>query len=262
MRGLWVTITRVCPASWRRSNSRSTSNVAALSRLPVGSSASTTEGAVAERPGDRDALPLPSGESGRQVRRPIRQADLVEQLSRPATCPAYGVSSQERRKLHVLHGSELVHQVEGLEDETELVAAKPCLRPFRHPVHRPFIEPDFAIGRCVETSEKMKQRRLPAAAGTGYRNGLAGPHAQVELVDGSDQSLVLPVVLAEASTLQGPRGPWSGRRSWRHRPVALTGLQPTEVRPQPEHDALQQEGSVRAVGLRHGSTLGIAQPPQ
>ena len=42
-----VTMTSVCPATCRLSNSRSTSSVAALSRLPVGSSASTTRGSLA-----------------------------------------------------------------------------------------------------------------------------------------------------------------------------------------------------------------------
>ena len=45
-------------------------------------------------------------------------------------------------------------------------------------------------------------------------------------------------------------------------PAPLAGLQPAQVRLEPEHDALQQQGGVRISRLTHSGPLRVPQPAQ
>ena len=75
-----VTMTIVAPCRFTRSRIVSTSSALAESRLPVGSSSSTTLGSDDERPRDRDALLLAARELGREVVGSVGEPDLAEGL--------------------------------------------------------------------------------------------------------------------------------------------------------------------------------------
>ena len=74
---------------------------------------------VAERAGDRDPLTLAARERRGQMLGAVGEPDLLQQLRGPASRRARRAPGQQRGQLDVLHRGELVHQVEGLEDEAD-----------------------------------------------------------------------------------------------------------------------------------------------
>ena len=88
-RGSWVTIRNAVPRSrLKRRISAKISSAEWVSRLPVGSSASTSGGDERQRAGDRHALLLAAGELARRVVEPVaepdRRAAVPRALSRRA----------------------------------------------------------------------------------------------------------------------------------------------------------------------------------
>ena len=82
--GLWVAISAASPVP--RTSPSSTSKTrpeVSGSRLPVGSSASSSRGAVGERAGEGHPLLLAARELGRPVFEPVPEPDRVEELARP-----------------------------------------------------------------------------------------------------------------------------------------------------------------------------------
>ena len=135
--------------------------MAALSRLPVGSSASTSERISDQGPGDRHPLPLAAGQRRRQEPRHGRRGRPCPEGRRPAAGGARRAACQQRGQLDVLGGGELVHQVEGLEHEADQVAAQPGQRPFSELVDplpgqrdlaRPWAGPARRAGAAASTS--------------------------------------------------------------------------------------------------------------
>ena len=119
--GSWVTITIVWPSSLTalRMNSR-ISAPARLSRLPVGSSAKMISGRRGQGAGHGDALLLAARQLARAVRQAVAQPDGVDHAVDPRLVGlAAGEGDRER---DVLVGVERRDQVEGLEDEADLVA--------------------------------------------------------------------------------------------------------------------------------------------
>jgi hypothetical protein len=83
---------------------------------------------VAERARNRDPLALAARERRGQMLGPVCEPDLFQQLRGPAACRARRAPGQQRGQLDVLRGGELLHQMEGLEDEANRVAAQPSQR--------------------------------------------------------------------------------------------------------------------------------------
>ena len=100
------------------------STLRAVSRLPVGSSANSTDGSVDNGPGDRDALHLAARELRRCVRLPAGEADRGERFARSLVPLACAHAAIDERELHVLERGGAIEQVEALEDESDVVAAQ------------------------------------------------------------------------------------------------------------------------------------------
>ena len=111
---------------------------------------------------------------------------------------------EESGQFDVLLGGQLVHQVERLEDEANLVTADLCERPLGEPVDTAAIEPDLPSARPVEAPEEVQQCRLPAAARPHDGQRLTGGDIEIDLVDGAYQPLAAAVLLAQpAGARQG-----------------------------------------------------------
>src|SRR5437870_7317041 len=178
MWGSWVTttiVTRRCQRS--RTKSSMISMLDCESRLPVGSSASSTEGALASARAI-DALLLPSGELARQVVLAAAQADGREQLARAPVLLGerhVGVDHGER---HVLERRRPPEQVEVLEDEADPAVAD---RRARVGGEGRDVDVAQAIGaacRLVEAADQVHARRLAGARCAHDRQELAGPDVE------------------------------------------------------------------------------------
>ena len=90
--------------------------------MPVGSSAKTTSGRPDEGAGARHPLLLAAGQLARPVAEPVAQADGVDDLVEPRGVRA--PPGDGRRQHDVLLRREGRHEVEGLEDEADPVAAQ------------------------------------------------------------------------------------------------------------------------------------------
>ena len=111
-----------CPTSRLSSDISSITRApVAASRLPVGSSANSTRGPVAERARQRDALLLAARELGRVVMAAVGEAHPAQQLVRALL----GLqAAQLQRHLDVLARGEGRDELEGLEDEADLLPAQ------------------------------------------------------------------------------------------------------------------------------------------
>ncbi len=193
-----------CPASCSRSSSRSTSRVAVESRLPVGSSASTTRGSLlsARAMATRWRWPPDSADGSCALDPP---APLLEQVTCPTTSRGGPTGPPAGPELDILQSGELVHQVERLEDEAdpnshESAFARSDSRSIRTSDHQ------ICPSRPVEPAEQVEESGLPAAAGPGHRHCLPLGDHEVDLVDGADQSLSAAIVLATPRALSGASG--------------------------------------------------------
>ena len=205
-------MTMVWPRSsqeWRRSCS--TSSPVRESRLPVGSSAKSTAGREASARATATRCCWPPRELGGLVREPVAEPHGVDELVDPAVVALAAGDGQ--RQHDVLVRGERGQQVEGLEDEADLVApqlregallergdldavhARPCRasgrsRPARMCMSVDLPEPDGPMigrvgaalaGRCPRRPARARRRR-PRRSG-GSRRGPA-PRAPGRLADG------------------------------------------------------------------------------
>ena len=225
-------MTRVCPAACRFSKSRSTSRVAALSRFPVGSSASTTSGSwpARGRSPPAGARPRTAATAGA---RPDGRARPVRAARARAAGPRAAAAGEQRGQLHVLDRGQLVDQVEGLEDEPDGAAAQPGQGPLAHLVHPAPGQPNLPGGGPLETTQQVQQGRLPAAAGPHDRHDLPVGDVQVDLVDRRTRPASLPRSCAarrqlSMASIVGHDHPFVSSR-------AVAGVEPAQVRLQPQH---------------------------
>ena len=102
----WVITTRVTPWAHSSSKRSSTETVFSLSRLPVGSSQSSSAGSTDQRPCDGDPLALAAGQPVGPETRPVTQPHPLQRLTgagEPAAAPATGARPAVRlRQHHVL----------------------------------------------------------------------------------------------------------------------------------------------------------------
>ena len=99
------------------------SSEVAESRLPVGSSASRIERLVDQGAGDGDALALAAGELVGLVVHAVAQADPLQRRARPLPPLGAREAGVDQRQLDVVQGVGARQQVEGLEDEADLLVA-------------------------------------------------------------------------------------------------------------------------------------------
>ena len=194
MRSSCVTITSVSPSSCRSANRRRMSAVAALSRLPVGSSA-RHDRLVGERAGDRNALAL-AAESidGRWSARSPRPTLQGDGLGDRRFAGRIAASSAGSSTFSLVVSS--LAELKRLEHEPDLMAAHPRQPSLGHPVELLAGDTDAARGRPLEAAEQIQQGRLPAATRTDDRRRLLGGDFDVHVVHRVDRHLAA-VLLAQ-----------------------------------------------------------------
>ena len=159
--------------------------------------------AAGEGPGDGDALLLATGELARPVREAVAETDGVDDLVEPRRV---GLAAGERhRERDVLDRGERRHQVEGLEDEADPVAAQlgelrsssvpRSVSPMKHVARGEVVEPGDA---CIsvdlpEPDGPMMAVKRPVAKST------------VDAVEGADLGLALAVDLDGVDGASGRR---------------------------------------------------------
>ena len=202
MRASWVTMTSVCPDERRLSRSRSTSRVAALSRLPVGSSARTTSGSLlsARAIATRWRSPPESAE-GRCSARSVSPTRSSSSAAR-RRADARRAPGQQRGQLHVLHGGELVHQVEGLEDEPDVGPPHPGQRLLAQLVDAAPRQPHLPGRRALQAAQQVQQRRLAATARPHHGERLARGDLQLDPIEGAHEARSLAVLLLQPARAQ------------------------------------------------------------
>ena len=151
--------------------------------------------AVDQRARHGDALLLTAGQLGRPVGEPVAEADGVDQLVEPLLV---GLLAGEReRQQDVLLGGQHRHEVEGLEDEPETIAAQARERAVVEVGELGAVDHDGARGRAVEPREQVHQRRL-AGPGRAHDGGvLAGREADGDAREGVDGGISFAVDAAE-----------------------------------------------------------------
>ena len=216
-------------SSTQRRRSPRTSRDVVVSRLPVGSSAKTTFGRRGERAGDRDALLLAAGELGRTMAEALAQADGVDERVEPRRV---GVAPGDReRQQDVLLRGEDGQQVEGLEDEPDLVAAQLGQAGVVEPGELGAVERHRAARRLVEAGEQVHERRLPRTRRPHDRGERAGGKPDADPTQRVDPRFAGAVGADEVGRLDehdrhGDRGrpPWGARPLPRGQsPSGLTG---------------------------------------
>ena len=123
-RGSWVTSMMVWPRRCSSPKSRMISSPVALSRLPVGSSARSSDGLAHQRAGDGHALPLAAGELVRLVVHAVREPHRLERLHRLRPPLRAREAAVDERQLDVGERGGARQQLEGLEDEADLAVAQ------------------------------------------------------------------------------------------------------------------------------------------
>ena len=178
-------------------------------------------GPAGQGPGHRHTLLLATGELGRPVLEPVRQADGADDPVEPALVGL--PTRQHQRQRDVLDGVERRHEVERLEDEADAVPAQLRQLPLAEAGEVDVADVGRAGGQLVEAGHAVHQRRLARAgrAHDGAERTAAEPDGDV--VEGSDLRVAVAVDL--------------GRRL----------------------AACREPGEVRGTGLggrSHGATLG------
>ena len=128
----------------------------------------------------------------------IGEPDLFEECGSARTSLIRRIAREERGQLDVLLRGELVHQLERLEDESDLVAAQVREGAFGELVEALPRDGQLAGARPVEPADQVEQRRFAAAARTHHRHGLAAIDVEVDRVERAHQALAAAVVLSQA----------------------------------------------------------------
>jgi hypothetical protein len=133
---------------------------------------------------------------------PVGEPHLVEQLLGSVACRARRAPCQQRGQLDVFDGGELVHQVEGLEDEADRAAAQASECLLAELVDAPPREPHLAGRRALQAAEQVQQGGLAAAAWPHHGQRLAGGDLQLDPVEGADDARALSVFLLQRGGAQ------------------------------------------------------------
>src|SRR4029077_10626417 len=128
----------------------------------------------------------------------IGEADLFEECRGARTSLVRRITRQERGQLDVLLRGELVHQLERLEDESDLVAAQVREGAFGELVDALPRDRQLTGARTIEPADQVEQRRFATATWTHHRHGLAAAHVEVDRVERAHQALAAAVVLSQS----------------------------------------------------------------
>lgn len=196
-------VTRMIVWPFAASSSKEADDVAAglLIEVAGGLVGQNQRGRIHQRAGDGDALPLAAGELARAVLRAVGEADALERLE-GALAALVGVHARvEKRQLDVLPDRRARQEVEGLEDEAELLIAdaRQCLRGHRGHVFA--VEPVAALRRRVEAAEDVHQGGLAGAGRADDRDELAAIDPHVHAAQRLHRVLAGVVHLAHALQL-------------------------------------------------------------
>jgi hypothetical protein len=133
---------------------------------------------------------------------PVCEPDLFEELRGPPSCRARRAPGQQRGQLDVLDGGQLVHQVEGLEDEADRVAAEPGQRLLAEAVDAAPLQPHLPGRRALQAAQQVQQGRLAAAARSHHGQRLSRGDVELDRVERADEARSLAVLLRQPARAQ------------------------------------------------------------
>src|SRR5437016_10033757 len=117
-------------------------------------------GLVHEGAGDRDALALPARQLVGPVVHPVAQPDAGERPGGLLAPLARRLPRVDQRQLHVVERRRTRQQVEGLEDESDLLVADAGQLVIGQIAHLLPVQPVFARRGCVQAADQVHERRL------------------------------------------------------------------------------------------------------
>ena len=123
-------------------------------------------GARDQRPGDRDALLLPTGKLRGAVAKAIVKSDPGRDLTHRRTARPAPVEPQ--RQGDVLRHRERREQIEGLKDEADPFAPQQCQPPLAQAGQVGVAERDGARGGPVQPRRDVQERALPRPGWAHY----------------------------------------------------------------------------------------------
>ena len=185
------------------------------SRLPVGSSANRTVGREISARAIGDALLLAAGELARPVVAALGEADALDQrVERPRGRPCAPAIASGSRMFS--SARERRQQVEGLEDEADVLAAQLgelACRSSSVMSSPPIVH--GARGRAVEAGEQVHQRRLARARRAHDGGELAGGHVERDAAQRVDGGLALAVAAGDGRWRTTAAAMPTAARRWR-----------------------------------------------
>ena len=129
----------------------------------------------------------------------LGETDLREQpLSSRPRGPG-GAAGEQRRQLDVLKSSQLVDQLERLEDEADRVAPQPSQAALCHPLELLACDTQGSLVGGFKAAEQIQQARLAAPARPDDRQAFALGDVEADTVDGSHHRGASAVELAHAA---------------------------------------------------------------
>lgn len=132
-----------------------------------------------ESPRDGDTLLLTAGELVGDLVDAMPQTDALEHVGRDlATVPEHPPLRVPERHHHVVDRRTPRQEVELLEHETDVVAAKAVEATGAHPAHLPTFERDGAGGGRIQHPQDVEQRRFPRPRAT--HDGDVVPRSDLE----------------------------------------------------------------------------------
>src|SRR5699024_11205252 len=134
--------------------------------------------------GDRDALHLAAGELRGEVREPVGDAEGGGDRLQP--CPVRARAGELERQQDVLLGRQHRQQVEGLEDEADLLPPQLGERIVAEGGDLGAVQQDRTGVDHVEPGEDVQQRGLAGAGGTHDRREGAAGDVEVHRIQGGD----------------------------------------------------------------------------
>ena len=178
----WVITTTVVPAACSSRSRSSTPAPEAESRLPVGSSASSSGRLADHRAGDRDPLPLAAGELVRPVPEPVAEPDPVQRGLGAPPALLLRHAGVEQPVGHVVHRVTPGGQVELLEDEADPAGPQRGQLPVGERRDVVPVDPDAARGRPVQRADQVQHGGLAGAGRADDRDQLAVADPQADVV--------------------------------------------------------------------------------
>ena len=154
---------------------------AAVSRFPVGSSASNSGRLADDGAGDGDPLPFAAGQLVGTVVEPMAEPDPVQRgRGQPAPLPARHPGVQQPVG-HVVQGGHAAGQMELLEHEPDGGGPQRGQLAIGQPGHIVAGDQHGAGGRPVEGPDEIEQSGLTRTGWPDHGRQFARPHGQVGL---------------------------------------------------------------------------------